>query len=94
MTGTFVDRPTGKLVLINCSIGLGLLVAYRHGYRGPDLLYLSIASVILFNLVGSVGIWIGTKSSSGRPNKFLMPLWITVGVLGLIYLLDYLFPGN
>lgn len=92
MARTFVDRPIGKLVLINCCIVFGLLVAYRNGYREMDLLYLAIASVVLFNAVGAVGIWFGRKSSPSRPNKFLLPLWIAIGVLGLIYLLYYLFP--
>jgi len=37
MTRAFLDRPTGRLIFINGCIGLGLLVAYRNGYRGLDL---------------------------------------------------------
>ena len=92
MSRNFVERPTGKLLIINCCVGLGLLVAYRDGYRGLDLLCLAIASVVIFNAAGAVGIWVGRKSSPARPNRFLGPLWITIGILGLIYLLYYLFP--
>lgn len=87
-----MDKPAGRLIFINGCIGIGLLVAYKHGYRGLDLLCLTIASVVLFNAAGVVGIWIGRKSSPAPPNKFLLPLWIVIGIEGLIYLLYYLFP--
>ena len=94
MTRTFLDRPTGRLIFINSCIGLGLLVAYRNGYRGLDLLYLSIILVVLLNAAGVVGLWIFRKSTPVPPNKFLLALWIVIGIEGLIYLLYYLFPAK
>ncbi len=94
MTRTFLDRPTGRLIFINSCIGLGLLVAYRNGYRGLDLLYLSIILVVLLNAAGVVGLWIFRKSTPVPPNKFLLPLWIAIGIHGLIYLWYHLFPAK
>lgn len=94
MSRSFIETPTGKLLIINCCIALGLLVAYRDGYHGLDLLCLAIVSVIIFNAAGAVGVWVGRKSSPARPNKFLLPLWIAIGILALIYLWDYLFPAK
>lgn len=91
-TSGFVDRPAGKLALINTGIALGLFIAYRHGQRGLDLLILSIVSIVVLNAVVVVGILLSGKKSPGAPNRFLKPLWFTVGILWLIYLLDYLFP--
>ena len=89
-----MDGPTGRLLFINGGIGIGLLVAYKHGYRGLDLLYLLIILVVLLNAAGIVGIWVGRKSSPAPPNKFLLPLWIAIAILGLIYLWYCLFPAK
>jgi uncharacterized membrane protein YfcA len=72
----------------------GLFIAYRHGQHGLDLLFLSIVSVIVLNAVGAVGILLGRKIASPAPNKFFRPLWIAVGILWLIYILDYLFRAK
>ena len=92
MATSFVDRPTGKLALVNSGMALVLFIAYRHGKRGLDLLFLSIASVVLLNAVALVAILFGRKAAPGSPNKFLKPLWVAVGIIWLIYLLDYIFP--
>jgi hypothetical protein len=91
MGTSFLHRPAGKLTLVNSGIVLGLFIAYRHGYRGLDLLFLSIASIVVLNAVGLVGIFLGRKAVPASPNKFLKPLWVAVGFLWLIYLLDYIF---
>jgi hypothetical protein len=92
MATSFVDRPAGKLALVNSVIALGLFVAYRHGQRGLDLLFLSIVSIVALNAVAFFSILFGRKAVPGSPNKFLKPLWVAVGIIWLIYLLDYMFP--
>lgn len=69
-------------------------MAYKQGYRGLDLLCLSIASIVILNIIGVFGVWIGKKSPPGAPNKFLPPLWIALAILGIIYLLYYFFPAQ
>lgn len=94
MSTSFVDKPAGKLALVNSGIVLGLFIAYRHGYRGLDLLFLSIASIVVLNAVGLVGIFFGSKAVPAGPNKFMKPLWVAVGIVWLIYVLDYIFPAK
>jgi uncharacterized membrane protein YfcA len=94
MRKSFIERPLGKFVLINCGVMLGLFIAYRRGSRGSDLLFLGIACFVLLNAIGAMGIWVGRKMGPAKPNRFLKPLWIAVAVLWLIYLLDYLFPNK
>lgn len=89
---SFIERPLGKIVLINCAVVLCLLVAHRNGERGSDLLFLAIACFVLLNAIGAVGIWIGQKMGPAQPNKFLKPVWIAVGMLWLTCLLYWLFP--
>jgi uncharacterized membrane protein YfcA len=86
------DKPAGKLLLVNFGIALGLFIAYQHGYHGLDLFFLSLASIVLLNAIAIIGVLIGRRSAPSRPNKFLKPLWIIVGILWLDYLLDYIFP--
>jgi hypothetical protein len=94
LTTPFVDKPAGKLVLVNAGVALGLFVAFRRGYRGLDLFFLSIVSIVLLNAVAAISILIGRRIAPSYPNKFLKPLWIVVGVLWLVYLLDYTFPAK
>jgi hypothetical protein len=94
MPNSFIERPFGKVVLINCGVVLGLFLAHRHGYRGSELLFMTIASFVLLNVIGAVGIWVGLKMGPAKPNRFLKPLWIAISVLALIYVLDYLFPSK
>ncbi len=94
MYKSFIERPLGKIVLINCGVVLCLFLAHRHGYRGSELLFLTITCFVLLNSIGVVGIWIGRKMGPAQPNRFLKPLWIAISVLALIYVLDYLFPSK
>jgi hypothetical protein len=94
MTNRFVDRPLGKLVLINCGVGIGILIAYTHGYRGLELLMTGLVALVLFNAAGFIGIWFGKKSKPAPPNKYLKSVWIIIGLLWLIYLLTYIFPAK
>ena len=89
-----IERLVGKLALVNSGIALGLFIAYRHGQRGLDLFFLSIVSIVLVNAVAVVSVLFGKKVAPGTPNKFLKPLWVVVGILWLIYLLDYVFPAK
>jgi hypothetical protein len=73
---------------------VAVLIAYKHGYRGMSLLSLTATCFILLNLLGAVGIWFGRKSKPAQPNRFVIPFWIAIAVLALIYLLDYLFPAK
>jgi hypothetical protein len=73
---------------------LGLFIAYRHGSRRSDLLFLAITCFVLLNAIGAVGIWIGQKMGPAQPNRFLKPLWIAVAVLWFTYALYYLFPSK
>jgi hypothetical protein len=91
MNGSFLERPFGKMALVNFGTALGLFIAYRHGYRGADLLFLSIAAVVTLNAVGLIGI-LSPRKAVRTQNRFLKPLWIAVGLLWLIYLLDWMFP--
>jgi hypothetical protein len=93
---SFFTRPLGKIVLVNLATSLGLPIAWIHGYRGLNFLFLAITSVVILNAIGLVGILLEkrTSSNSNRPNRFLGPLWIAVGILWLIYLLYYIFPAK
>jgi hypothetical protein len=94
MSARFIDRPVVKLVLINCGVALGVLVAYRHGYRGVELLLTGIVTFVLFNAAGCFGIWLGRKSKPVAPNKYVKLAWIILGLVWLIYLLGYMFPSK
>jgi hypothetical protein len=91
---SFFTSPLGKITLVNLGTGLGLFVAWIHGYRGLSFVFLTITSVVILNAVGLVGILFGKRASSNSSNRFLKPLWIAVGILWLIYLLDYIFPAK
>ena len=88
---SWIDQRENELSLILVLL-LGLFIAYRHGQGGLDLLILSIVSIVVLNAVVVVGILLSRKKSPAAPNRFLKPLWFTVGILWSIYLLDYLFP--
>jgi hypothetical protein len=92
MTTSFLQRPVGKLALVNSGAALGLFIAYRHGYRGLDLLFLALSTGAVLNAVGLIGILFPRRAAVGTQDKFLKPLWIAVGILWLIYLLDWIFP--
>jgi xanthine/uracil permease len=92
MTGSIFQKPFMKLTLINLGLAIGLWVAYRRGYKGTDLLALSILSLVFFNAVGGISIWIGEKFKPSSTNNFLVPLWIAVGLLLLVYLFYNMFP--
>jgi len=91
---SFVDKPAGKLLLVNFGVAFGLLVAYRRGHHGLELIVLSIISIVLLNAIAVIGVLIGQRLGPSRPNKFLKPLWIAAGLIWLVYLLDYIFPAK
>jgi hypothetical protein len=85
-------RLVSRLGLINSVGAFVLFVAYRSGSHGTGFVFVSVTVFVLLNTIGVIGIWFGGKSEAARPNKFIAPLWIAVGFLWLVYLLDYLFP--
>ena len=88
----FLGSRIGRALLVNTGVGLALLIAYRNGYRGTDLVSLAIGAFLMCNVGVIIGLVVGARTKPSPVPKGVNWIWIPLGLLWLVYILYGLFP--
>ena len=88
----WLRSATGKLILVNLGVALGVLIGYGNGYRGVDLAALGAVVFSIGNVGAGIGLVIAKFSKPSPIAKGFDWVWIPIALLWLVYLFYALFP--
>ena len=85
-----LQDPRIRILLINAGLLIGLLVAHHNGYHGTNFLIAAVISVVVFNVLGLIGVAVGRKSKPDSiPRNMSVTLWLVIGLLWLVLIAEY-----